>query len=112
MRNAHCVRKESGEPVLFNGQRLLPIIPLVGTARAECYKPAWPRYTVDDLAKLTKRIERRVDVVLDRLVGQYWKSNNLFVRFFAKLILGRKKEDIVEFAREKITADLGAMGLM
>ena len=112
MRNAHCVRNGAGDPMLLDGQRLLPIIPLVGAARDPCYNPAWPRYTVDDLAKLTKRIERRVDVVLDRLVGQYWKSNNLFVRFVAKLILGRKKKDIVEFAREKITADLGAMGLM
>jgi hypothetical protein len=52
------------------------------------------------------------DVVLDRLVNQYFKSNNVFFRFVAKLILGRKKKDMVEFAQQKVTTDLKKMKLM
>lgn len=112
MKEAHCVRDSSGQPRTENGQRFLPIIPLVGEASPPCYKAEWPRYTTEDLAQLMERIESRVDVVLDHLVNQYFKSNNSFVRFVAKIVLGRKKKDVVEFVQQKVTADLNKMQLM
>lgn len=112
MKDAHCVRDNSGQPKVRNGQRLLPVIPLIGEANVPCFQAKWPQYTLEDLAQLIKRIESRVDVVIDRLVSQYFKSNNIFVRFIAKLILGRKKKDVVEFAQQKVIADLKKMKLM
>ncbi|MBT9568746.1 MAG: patatin-like phospholipase family protein [Thiobacillus sp.] len=113
MKEAHWVRDDSGQPRKNEaGQRFLPIIPLVGEARPPCYKAEWPRYTTDDLAKLMERIESRVDVVLDHLVNQYFKSNNPFVRFVAKIVLGRKKKDVVALVQQKVTTDLEKMQLM
>ncbi len=96
MKETHCVKNSTGQPIMENGQRLLPIIPLIGDAQSSCYKAEWPCYTSEDLARLIDQIKKRVDVVIDRLVNQYFKSNNMFVRFIAKIVLGRKKKDVVE----------------
>lgn len=112
MREAHCVRDESGAPRTDGGQRLLPIVPLVGAARAPCNVAQWPRYTQEDMDALLKRLERRVDVVLARLVEQYFKRDNPLLRLVARLVLGRKKRDVVEFVRERVTADLRRMKLI
>lgn len=112
-KNSYCVREASGVAKRKDGQRLLPIIPLVGPeANAPCYQAKWPQYSADNLDLLARQIEGRADVVFDRLVDQYFKSNNLFVRFIARLIIGRKKRDVVRFARDKVVADLKKMGLM
>lgn len=111
-RDAYCVRDAQGQPVSEAGRRFLPIIPLVGESVRECPATAWPRYTQADLEQLLARLEGRVDVVLDRLVGQYFKANNPVVRFVARLVLGRKKKDVVAFVKQKVSADLGNMGLM
>lgn len=114
MKVAHCVLDSTRKPIIKNGQRFLPIIPLVGEASSDnpCYKAEWPRYTEADLAMLMERIESRVDVVLDHMVNQYFKSNNPFVRFVAKIVLGRKKKDVVEFIQRRVSADLKQMQLM
>lgn len=112
LKEVYCVRDTNGQPKLKDGQRLLPIIPLVGKAKVPCYLAPWPEYTSDDLAQLIERIESRVDIVLDRLVDQYFKKNNPIVRFVTKLVLGRKKKDVVEFVEEKVTTDLTKMQLM
>lgn len=113
MKSAHCVRDAQGECRRGDGLRLLPIIPLLGAAGAgDCHKPAWPRYAQEDLERLMRRVERRIDVVLDHLVTQYFKTNNLIVRFIAKLVLGRKQRDVADFVRETVAADLRRMGLM
>jgi hypothetical protein len=46
------------------------------------------------------------------MVDQYFKTNNLLVRFIAKIVLGRKKKDLVEFAQHRVTADLKKMQLI
>ncbi len=112
MKNTHCVRDSAGLPKKINEQRLLPIIPLLGKAKVDCVITAWPEYTSEDLSQLARQIESRVDIVLDRLIEQYFKSNNPIIRFSAKLILGRKKHDVVEYARKTITNDLKIMRLM
>ncbi|MCX7170006.1 MAG: hypothetical protein NTY41_06840, partial [Proteobacteria bacterium] len=113
MKEAHCVKDASGQPKTEKGHRFLPIIPLVGEVRSTaCYQAEWPRYTTEDLTQLMARIEKRVDVVVDHMVNQYFKSNNLIVRFIAKIVLGRKKKDVVEFVQQKVTADLKQMQLI
>jgi len=113
MRDAFCVRQSDGQPKLEKGQRLLPIVPLVGEAKSTpCYQAEWPLFTLEDLAQLIERIESRVDVVIDRLVDQYFKSNNMFVRLVAKIVLGQKKKDMVNFAQAKVISDLKKMNLM
>lgn len=94
------------------GERLLPVIPLLGAAAVECAKPAWPRYGEAELEALTARIEKRVELVVDRLVEQYFDTNNFFVRLVAGWVLARKKKDIVARARETVAGDLRRMGLL
>lgn len=113
IKEIHYVRDSDGKPKLQNGQRLLPIIPLVGDARNTlCYQAEWPLYTLEDLAQLMARIESRADVVIDHLVNQYFKKNNLFVRLVAKIVFGQKKKDLVNFAHKKVISDLKKMNLM
>lgn len=113
MRERYCVRDPAYQPVTVKGQRLLPIIPLVGeAANKDCFKPSWPRYEADDLEKLLDRVSSRVDKVVDRLVEKYFKPNNLFVRYIAKLIIGRKKEDVVQMVRQRVSGELRKMRLM
>lgn len=113
MREKYCVRDPANQPILVKGQRLLPIIPLVGEVGDQaCFKPSWPRYQADDLEKLVDGVSSRVDRVVDRLVEKYFKANNLFVRFIAKLIIGRKKEDVVQMVRQQVSGELRRMQLM
>lgn len=113
MIKTHCVKESDGQPKMENGQRFLPIIPLVGEARnTPCYQAEWPRYTAEDLDQLKERIEHRLGDVIDRLVNQYFKSNNFIVRFIAQIVLGKKKKDLVAFTQEMVVADLKKMQLM
>ena len=59
-----------------------------------------------------EQIESRVNVVFDRLVAQYFKSNNPIVRFIAKIIIGQKKKDAVESIRQVVKDDLIKMELI
>jgi len=112
MRKYYCVKTDDGQPKLKDGLRLLPIIPLVDSVSESCVEPKWPLYTYDELNILTNQIESRVNIVFDRLVAQYFKSNNLIVRFIAKIIIGRKKNDTVEYVRQVIKDDLIKMALI
>lgn len=109
-RDQYCIRN-NGQPIFENGCRLLPIIPLVGDAKNECLMVEWPKYTQKDLEQLLKQLESRVNIVLDRLVNQYFKSNNPVVRFVAKIVVGRKKKDIVDYIKQKVIVDLKKMEL-
>lgn len=62
--------------------------------------------TYDEFNELTTQIQSRVNVVFDRLVAQYFKSNNPIVRFIAKMIIGQKKTDAVEYVRQVVKDDL------
>jgi hypothetical protein len=114
MRKEYCVKEDNTTtPKKKNDQRLLPIIPIVEREKKdECYQAEWPEFTQNDLTLLLEQIEDRADIVIDRLVDQYFKSNNPFVRFGAKFFIGHKKKDIVKAAEGKITKDLKNMQLM
>lgn len=112
MKQRYCVRNKQGEPVLKDGLRQLPIIPIIDAVKAPCFEPKWPTYTYDELNVLTGQIDGRVDAVFDRLVEQYFKTNHLIVRFIAKIIVRRKKNETVEYIRETVKDDLINMALI
>jgi len=112
LKEAHCVRDAKGAPQVRDGVRLLPIIPRVGTAQVPCEALPWPSYGAGELATLTKAIERRLGLVLDRLVDQYFAKNNLLVRQGARLVARFKKDDLSQKVIGKIEADLKRFGLM
>ena len=108
---ARCIKTASGQPERnLDGNRLLPIIPLVGKAAEECVEPAWPIYTQEDLSRLEGQIESRVELVLDKLTDQYFEDS--WWRIPAKWIIGRKKSDMVDSVRKRIQGDLKKMQLM
>jgi hypothetical protein len=114
MRKSYCVKNKDGA-VIKDGQRLLPVIPLVDGVdldSAPCFEPQWPLYTYDELNTLTQQIESRVSLVFDRLVAQYFQTNNPIVRWIAKIIIGRKKNDTVQYVRGVIKDDLIRMELI
>jgi hypothetical protein len=110
MKEGYCVR-DDGQPVLKNGQRLLPIIPLVGDATAECAPPLWPQYSAADLEQLMALANKRTKAVLTRLVDQLLEKN-VFLRPMAKIIVSFKMRDIVNRLRSAVSADLKKMGLL
>ncbi|OAI19413.1 hypothetical protein A1359_03725 [Methylomonas lenta] len=111
LKQRYCVKSTDNQPVFKDGYRLLPVIPLVD-GLSECVEPKWPTYTYDELNILTTQIESRVNVVFDRLVAQYFKSNNPIVRFIAKMIIGQKKTAAVEYVRQIVKDDLIKMELI
>jgi hypothetical protein len=62
--------------------------------------------TYDELNVLTTQIESRVNVVFNRLIAQYFKSNIPIVYFIAKMVIGQKKTDAVEYVRQVVKDDL------
>jgi hypothetical protein len=112
MKDNHCVRDAAGAPVTENGQRFLPLIPLMGSARQPCDALPWPSYDAGDLDRLGKHLDVRVDLVLERLVHQYFKTNNFLIRGIANFVLGRKRREIVAAIKDIIAAELKKMKLM
>ncbi len=113
MKEMYCVRDPATDaPVRRDNQRLLPIIPLVGAADVPCFAPQWPLYTADNLSRLCEKLEERVALVLDRLVDQYFDTNNILIRIGAGFILRRKTDEIVDFVRNKVRGELTRMGIM
>ncbi len=109
MKQQYCVKNPDGQPSLKDNLRQLPVIPLlpsVDTETAPCLKPIWPVYFYDELNVLTEQLEGRISIVFDRIVAQYFKSNNPIVRFIAKIIIGRKKNDVLDYVRQVIKDDL------
>jgi hypothetical protein len=107
-----CVRDGSGAPERVDGKRLLPIIPVVGKARDECFAPQWPSYTEEDLDRLCEQVDKRVELVLGRLVDQYFGANSFLIRFGASFFLRWKTDDIVDYVRETVGDELKRMGII
>lgn len=110
-RARYCVKDEQQQPVHKDGQRLLPIIPLMGAAKAECAAPAWPQYDAEDLARLLAQAELRTDAVISRLLDQYLQKN-VFLRLLSKFVARRKRGDLVARLGKAISEELAEMQLM
>ncbi|WP_078119746.1 patatin-like phospholipase family protein [Thiosocius teredinicola] len=112
MKQKYCVRdRTTGDAVMRESQRLLPIIPLVGDALEPCDLLPWPNYTKRDAEKLEDQLDDRLKVVLDGLVSQYFATNNVFFRLGAKFLASRKRRDLLKFALQTVQGEIGAMEL-
>jgi predicted acylesterase/phospholipase RssA len=113
MRQQFCVRDaDTKEPIIRDTQRLLPIIPLIGSARLPCEALPWPRYASEDMTRLESQLEKRLGVVLDNLVSQYFATNNLLWRLAAKFVVGRKRKELLQYACDRVNSDLRRMNLL
>lgn len=114
LKDAFYVKDENGAYRLDEKERvkLLPIIPLVGDAATPCPAVQWPSFNNKDVDKLKMQLEKRVDIVIDRLVRQYFKEMNWLYKLGAKFFIGQKKKDIVAFAISQIKNDLAKMGIL
>jgi hypothetical protein len=107
-----CVKDVGGSPVLYDGKRLLPVIPVVGNAGRNCVQLDWPVYEQSDLDGLSRGIEQRLQLVLDKLVDQYFKGHRWYIRKLAKIAVRAKKDDLARWALQVVENDLKRMGLM
>lgn len=113
MKVTYCVKGVDGQPKKTDdGQRLLPIIPLVGAASQPCYQAPWPAYSARELDQLGKQIGSRVAVVLDHLIDQYFGSSHWLFRWFARWGIGSKKKEIVASVLNIVSKDLIKMQLL
>lgn len=110
-RAQYCVKDKDGNPRRKDGMLLLPIIPLVGEARAECLAPKWPAYSKEDIDGLMDMAEKRLEAVSKRMVGQYFKHNPILAAG-AKFILWSRKKDILGKIKGLVEGDLRKMELM
>jgi len=95
-----------------NGDKVRPIIPMLGEAMEECRLIEWPRYENAEFGNFLSQVNCRAGVVIDRMVEQYFRKNLWTTRFIAKKVLGRKKRDLVEYVEKLVSADLKKMLLM
>ena len=94
--------------------KLLPIIPLMGTAAPSVPEPIWPTYTPGDFGTLRPRIKTRIGAVVDALVDQnvqlwFWGPPARAALKSAWWFMGGK---VVDRIMETIGADLRKRGLM
>lgn len=94
------------------GVSFLPVIPLLGTAAVESEQLPWPTYPKSELDNLKEMIGNRYDIVSERLVEYYFRQKSWLVRQGAKLIVGRKRVDVVDFALSRIESDLRRFDLL
>lgn len=107
----YCVKDANGTPIIKDGERLLPIIPIMDAAHPECFKPVWPKYDEADLERLMEQAEERLTAVAHRMVDQYFKRNKVF-GWVAKAVLWRRKKDVLAWGRGIVEGDLRKMDLM
>src|SRR4249920_1912580 len=94
LRAALCSKDEQGKPELESGQRLLPIIPLVGEAAKEVKQIQWPGVSQDQVAVLRKQIEDRYDAVAGGLIQQFLGDKGAVVQQAALAVAHVKRDDV------------------
>jgi hypothetical protein len=93
-----------------DGQPALPIIPLTGTAEAECMAPAWPHYTEEELALLRSRIEKRSVDVLMRMAEQTFDLG--LARPLVKLGARQAGKKLAAWAGNQVREQLSDMAIL
>jgi hypothetical protein len=112
VRAQFCTKDDQGRPQTENGKRLLPIIPLVGTAAKEVPQSTWPGVGNDQITALKQQIEQRFDAVADHLVDQFFASKGELIRGLARQVAHAKRDDVADFAIKKVVTDLKAFGML
>lgn len=89
-----------------DGSTLLPLIPLMGSAKEEAFPLRWGalKMSTQELDELRQMINGRTKVVLNRIIEQYVDGG--FTRWLAKRAAGLKRGKIVDAIMNKITSDL------
>lgn len=95
-----------------NGDRVRPIIPMLGEAMDECVLLDWPRYEQTEFSTFREQVNYRAGLVINRMVEQYFSRNWLITRFIAKKVLARKKRDLVQYVEKVVSTDLRKMLLI
>lgn len=83
----------------------LPIIPLVGTAKAPVEPPPWPRLSEEKLADLRAALERRLDPMIAQSVGALLKDFPV-LRFVARLSWLRRRRAVVDKIMQIVREEL------
>ena len=112
LRAQFCTKNDQGKPELENGQRLLPIIPLVGEAAKEVQQIQWPGFSQDQLPVLRKQIEERYNAVAEGLIEQFLGDKSVLVQQAALTVAHAKRGDVADFAMDKIVKDLKAFEML
>jgi hypothetical protein len=89
-----------------NGKRVVPLIPLLGSAKEEAFPLQWKTLKMSsaELTELEELIAGRTKVVLNRLIEQYVYGG--FSRWIAKRVAGIKRGKIVDAVMQKVTDEL------
>lgn len=93
-----------------NGERYLPIIPLVGKSREPVDLPEWPRYTSRQLEQLRERTLVRLDAVARALIDEH--LDGWFVRRAARIVWKARRNGLVDDLMKQVTASLEERDLM
>lgn len=89
---------------------LLPIIPLLGSARVPVPRPPWPRLRRAEFYALRPKVERRLNLLMDRLINQNvagWFAVNA-----GRLAWAFQRRQVVGSIMRYIEADLIARDLL
>ena len=108
----HHVVREDGEPITVDGDKLYPIIPLVGTAQEEAFPLRWNTIQMNsnDLEPLREQVAHRTQAVSRRLIEN--QLGSFFNRTLAKLVLRFKRDAIVDRIMDTIRSDLERYDLL
>ena len=106
--------RAGGQPSSTIDLKLLPIVPLMGTAAPDVPEPVWPTYLASDYGDLRPRVKTRLTAVVDALVNQnirrwFWGPPARFLLKSAWWLMGG---DVVDRIMKAIGADLRKRGLM
>jgi hypothetical protein len=89
---------------------LLPIIPLLGSARETIPRPTWPRLRRGEFQELRPRIERRLNVLVDRLITQ--NVEGWFASSAGHIAWHFQRDQVVGAVMKAIETDLLERGLL
>lgn len=94
-----------------NGTEIMPIIPLVGSARSEEHPLVWRTLQMNDreLNDLRSKVNDRAKLVVNKILDQYIDG---FVRtFIARKVASKKRNEIVNDIMDNINNELDDFGL-
>ncbi|HKJ45484.1 MAG TPA: patatin-like phospholipase family protein [Balneolales bacterium] len=95
-----------------NGKRVLPIIPLMGSANDSIQPVIWNAIKMEEtnLTILRKQIHFRTKVVINQLLNQY--IDHTIPRRMAKAVAFLKRKKLIDYIMTKITEELTTFNLL
>lgn len=106
--NHRVVIRRKGQPP--ESTELLPIIPLFGTARDVIPRPPWPRLTRAEFHALRPQLERRLDFLAERLIGQ--NVSGWFASYAGRLAWAFQRRQAVDTIMRHFASELSERDLL